>query len=163
MNENSASIKRTRANYLIYSISYLLSGVGTISPPYFSIPLDAPVELLAVKLRKALNETQTGLPEDYFSNPIVKETALKELAIRSFSQLNLKENLSCFVQNANNSIQITPTQNTGNGFNFKNKDKIEISADAPDEELGKAILNAFERCNYHYEEEEDYDANGNII
>ena len=120
--------------------------VPAFSEPLFQLELNDSVELIGNKVRKCIEAYQSG-NERYdrekwktVNIPLLKLAGVKGSSSFFGKALNVPINLE------NNSIVFFPTLNTGKGgLKWTQHPNIELDfSTATDEDLGKALLKAFE-------------------
>jgi hypothetical protein len=134
-----------QGKYLIYGLSKIQMGANIASEPYIWLNESNSLHELVKQLFFALSQNKSDLP-----NPIDwKESAsgfLKNAGLKKKTDL-YKDSIHVGVQKKDGILYFTPTKNQGRkGFVNASNGEIEITENAGIEEIGKAIQEAFDKC-----------------
>jgi hypothetical protein len=135
--------------------SYTLSphtqaGVGVLVPPVHRFPLEPEPASVGRVLRELLT-TGTAIvpPETWKDREPLAGQFLKAAGVRSWRQLETGVRC-CWIEASDGQVTLTPLRNGGTrgdqkGFQPFGAPVVRVAADAPDADLGAAVLEALNR------------------
>ena len=147
----SAGVYRKADRLLLHSVAPTKAGIGVSVPPVHRLAVDAPEVSIGAALRTVLSSPPGVVSSEKWQDwGELGRQFLKEAGFRSWRQLD-EGSKYCWVAAHDRGITLTPLRNGGRsgdrkGFQPFGAEVVTVEVDAPNEQLGAAVLEALARC-----------------
>jgi hypothetical protein len=144
-----AHVYRIHGRFVVHCNSRTVAGIGIADEPFITLEADTGTSEIGRAIREALRCSKVDVPEPSDWKDLLRPL-LKAAGVRSHREFQRNASY-CVVVQQGGLIHFTPTRNggtkgDGQGFHFLQGLQSEVSEDVDDEAIGRAVLDALDKC-----------------